>query len=349
MSYQLFNIFHFKLLFKFTFFLLLLIFISFSAKSEFRFGELTEMFDPKMRGKENSWVRPHPGPFVWDFIEPNENDFFWEDADEYVRYSEKHNQNIVATIWPYATWDQKTCKRKKSKSPFGKHFPRYLNKPCSMEKYYNFISLLIDRYDGDGINDMPGLTKSIIHWEVMNEPEFKMFFRGNEEDFVEIFIGTSKIIKNKQKNSIILMAGAASMFPESKKFWSSVLPKIHNHFDIANIHHITGPDGSCDKEMWVDEFSDLLKQKNINKPIWVTEAMTGKCKVIETYINAFLNGAEVIIDVGINAPGPKMKKKDREKLNQLIKEFNLFKSINKISSNEVEFILNDDSVKKYKY
>ena len=55
------------------------------------------------------------------------------------------------------------------------------------------------------------------------------------------------------------------------------------------------------------------------------------------------------VDVGINAPGAKMKKKDREKLNHLIKEFNLFKSINKISSNEVEFILNDDSVKKYKY
>ena len=66
--------------------------------------------------------------------------------------------------------------------------------------------------------------------------------------------------------------------------------------------------------MWVDEFSALLKQNNINKPIWVTEAMTGKCKVIESYINAFLYGAELIIDVGIHAPGPKMKKKDRKNL-----------------------------------
>ena len=41
-----------------------------------RFGELTEMFDPKMRGQDNQWVRPHPGPFVWSMIEPKENDFF---------------------------------------------------------------------------------------------------------------------------------------------------------------------------------------------------------------------------------------------------------------------------------
>ena len=39
------------------------------------------MFDPKMRGQDNQWVRPHPGPFVWSMIEPKENDYFWNDAD----------------------------------------------------------------------------------------------------------------------------------------------------------------------------------------------------------------------------------------------------------------------------
>ena len=152
-----------------------------------RFGELTEMFDPKMRGQDNQWVRPHPGPFVWSMIEPKENDFFWKDADQYVNYAQDHNQRILATIWPYAKWDQKTCnKKKKSKSPFGKHFPKRLNKPCSMEKYLHFLELLVDRYDGDGNNDMPGLSDPITHWEIMNEPEFKMFFNGTEDEFTEI-------------------------------------------------------------------------------------------------------------------------------------------------------------------
>ena len=43
------------------------------------------------------------------------------------------------------------------------------------------------------------------------------------------------------------------MHSDSKKFWTSVLPKIQNDFDIANIHHITGPGGECDKEMWVQK------------------------------------------------------------------------------------------------
>ena len=316
---------------------------------ESRFGELTEMRDERMRGQDNQWVRPHPGPFVWNKIEKEQGNFSWQEADEYVVYAQDHNQTIIATIWPYANWEQKTCKRKKARSPFGKRFSKYLSKPCSMENYKIFLINLVDRYDGDGNNDMPGLTKPIIHWEIMNEPEFKMFFKGTKEDFVEIFNFSSKLIKSKQKEAVIVMAGAAGMFPENKKYWNSVLPKIKDNFDIANIHHISTPEGDCDKEFWVDEFAALLKSNNINKPIWLTEAMTGKCKVLSSYINAFVNGAEIIIDVGINAPGMKMGKKKREKLNKFINDVDGFKSVKLLNKKKAEFLFKDGSTKEVEF
>jgi hypothetical protein len=328
------------------FILLLLLFFSCKISfAESRFGELTEMFDERMRGNDGQWVRPHPGPFVWNKIEKKQGNFYWQEADEYVVYAQEHNQIIIATIWPYANWEQKSCKRKKARSPFGKRFAKYLSKPCSMENYKTFLLALVDRYDGDGNNDMPELTKPIIYWEIMNEPEFKMFFKGSENDFVEIFNFSSKLIKEKQKESIIIMAGAAGMFPKNKKFWKSVLPKIQDNFDIANIHHISTPDGKCDKEFWVDEFAELLKNKNINKPIWVTEAMIGKCKVLSSYINAFANGAELIIDVGVNAPGMKMGKNSRKKLDKFINEFDGFTSMKLISKNKAQFKYKNGSTK----
>ena len=313
--------------------------------AESRFGDLTEMRDDRMRGKDNQWVRPHPGPFVWNNIEKEKGIFSWDKADKYVTYAQNHNQKTIATIWPYSNWEQKSCKRKNGRSPFGKRFTKYLSKPCSMENYKTFLLALVDRYDGDGQNDMPGLTKPIIHWEIMNEPEFRMFFKGTEDEFVEIFNFSSKLIKSKQKDAVIIMAGAAGMFPESKKFWKSALPKIRDHFDIANMHHITPPDGKCDKDFWVSEFSELLQTLNIDKPIWVTEAMTGVCRVIPTYINAFASGAEVIIDVGVNAPGMKMSKGSRKKLNNFIKEVDGFKSVKLISKKKAEFILKNGSKK----
>ena len=313
--------------------------------AETRFGDLTEMHDERMRGKENKWVRPHPGPFVWNRIEKKQGVFSWDEADQYVLYAQNHNQKTIATIWPYANWDQKSCKRRKGRSPFGKKFSKYLSKPCSMDNYKIFLTKLIDRYDGDGKNDMPGLTMPITHWEIMNEPEFRMFFRGTEDEFVEIFNVSSKLIRSKQKQSVIIMAGAAGMFPENKRFWKSALPKIKDHFDIANIHHISTPDGNCDREFWVDEFSDLLKSLDIDKPIWVTEAMTGKCRVIPTYIKAFASGAEIIIDVGPNAPGMKMSKIARKKLNKLIEDIDGFKSMKIITKKQAEFTMEDGSVK----
>ena len=328
------------------FFFLFSLFISTNIlNAESRFGDLTEMRDDRMRGKENQWVRPHPGPFVWNNIEKEKGIFSWDKADEYVIYAQNNNQTTIATIWPYSNWEQKSCKRKKARSPFGKRFAKYLSKPCSMENYKIFLSALVDRYDGDGTNDMPGLTKPIVYWEVMNEPEFKMFFKGTEDEFVEIFNFSSKLIKSKQKDAVIIMAGAAGMFPESKKFWKSALPKIKNDFDIANMHHITPPDGKCDKDFWVGEFSELLQSLKIDKPIWVTEAMIGVCKVIPAYINAFASGAEVIIDVGVNAPGMKMSKGSRKKLNNFINEVDGFKSVKLISKKKAEFILNDGSKK----
>ena len=303
------------------------------------------MRDERMRGKENKWVRPHPGPFVWNKIEKKQGVFSWEEADQYVLYAQNHNQKTIATIWPYANWDQKSCKRKKGRSPFGKKFSKYLSKPCSMDNYKIFLTKLVDRYDGDGKNDMPGLAIPIMHWEIMNEPEFRMFFRGTEDEFVEIFNVSSKLIRSKQKNSVIIMAGAAGMFPENKRFWKSALPKIKDHFDIANIHHISTPDGNCDREFWVDEFSDLLKSLDIDKPIWVTEAMTGKCRVIPTYIKAFASGAEIIIDVGPNAPGMKMSKTARKKLNKLIEDIDGFKSMKIITKKQAEFTMEDGSIK----
>ena len=144
------------------------LFLTNFANSESRFGELTEIRDKKMRGKDGQWVRPHPGPFIWNHIERDKGNFTWDDVDQYVVYAQEHNQTILATIWPHANWEQKSCKRKKARSPFGKHFSKYLSKPCSMDNYKTFLLALVDRYDGDGSNDMPGLTKPIKHWDIMN-------------------------------------------------------------------------------------------------------------------------------------------------------------------------------------
>jgi len=48
-----------------------------------------------------------------------------------------------------------------------------LGPPCNVSDYSRFVGAVIERYDGDGIDDMPGLRYPILHWEVFNEPAMK--------------------------------------------------------------------------------------------------------------------------------------------------------------------------------
>ena len=111
----------------FFIFIFSIIIINFSF-ADSNFGDLTEMRDDRMRGKENQWVRPHPGPFIWNGIEREKGVFSWEEVDKYVVYAQEHNQKTIATIWPHANWEQKSCKRKKARSPFGKRFTNFANR-----------------------------------------------------------------------------------------------------------------------------------------------------------------------------------------------------------------------------
>ena len=52
------------------------------------------------------------------------------------------------------------------------------------EAYASWVSAVVERYDGDGVDDMPGLLRPIRHWEVDNEPDLKntLQARGSKVD-----------------------------------------------------------------------------------------------------------------------------------------------------------------------
>ena len=56
-------------------------------------------------------------------------------------------------------------------------------------------------------------------------------------------------------------------------------------------------------------------------------------------------GAEVIMDVGVNAPGMKMSKKSKEKLDKLINDVQGFKSVKLLNKKKAEFLFKDGSTK----
>ncbi len=265
------------------------------------------------------WTRPHPGPFSWGMIEKTKgiNDF--DKADNYIITVGKNNVAILGTIWPFADWDQKNnpdCKVSELDQFYPKGnegIPAYRCKPQDTEAYKKFLTALVEKYDGDGIDDMPGLKIPVKYWEILNEPEMKSpdltFFIGNENDYFEILKESYLAIKGACPDCKVLHAGNAGSQASFLSFWDKVYGLgAGNYFDIANTHIIGMGDTST---LNAKPLKNLLDKYNMDKPIWVTEVQYENSNAdVKGSVSGALNyGAEKIFFVsfkvgGLNPPVP---------------------------------------------
>lgn len=249
-----------------------------------------------------AWVRPHPGAFVWDMMQKSNNgEINFSNADEMVSNYQKNNLGILATIWPFADWDQKNlanaldCKvadndeflPKNDKKDRGSYLPQYRCNPSDWESYQKFVQAIVERYDGDGVSDMPGLKIPVKYWEVMNEPDLQYksnkpminetsslnFYKLGPTEYGELLKKTYSAIKQSDVESKVLIAGAAGA-DQFLDFYSTLFTSMSdasNYFDIGNIHCISNDQQTHDFN--VSAYKKMLENAGIiTKPIWVTEA-----------------------------------------------------------------------------
>jgi len=278
-------------------------------------GGVNEIFSLPRLGSE--WVRPHPGPFSWQWIEPEKGMFDWDSTDKWVKAAQKSNISILGTIWPYADWDQLSCHSSSCEVSLDDEFhpesfafpklsqkyfyiPKYRCVPCNFDDYKNFLTKLVERYDGDGTDDMPGLTKPVLYWEILNEPEMDSktltFFKGSKEEYVQILQASYEAIKAACPDCMVLHGGAAGINHTTLEYWEDIFDLGGgNYFDIANIHFIGSWDAAT---LNVKDFKALLDKKGINKPIWITEAQfPSKSEVVSCITGAMDAGASKIFAV----------------------------------------------------
>jgi len=200
--------------------------------------------------------------------------------DNTVKTAQENNVATLAEIQPFADWDQRgnpNCKAKEHE---------YLCKPKDMQAYKRFLSDTIERYDGDGENDMPGLKIPIKYWQIINEPDIKedpyvIFFVGDEKDYFEVLKESYQTIKQVRPDCKVLQGTAAGVKSEFVSFWDNVFELGGaDYFDIANIHYVgidvaTGNTASTGdiSTLNVKPFKGVLDRHSIKKPIWVTEAV----------------------------------------------------------------------------
>lgn len=170
------------------------------------------------------------------------------------------------------------------------------------ERYYiQFVRKVIERYDGDGYKDMPGLKNPIKFWQIGNEPALrppigiKDFNRKLDwEGFSHIVEITYKAIKDNDPSTKVALAGLAIGTPpayapdpffkalaqkERDEFFLPLLKKIGGKYiDIFDIHYYGFSGESLEGWDWkgmrdtYNLFRTALNKNGYqNTEIWFTE------------------------------------------------------------------------------
>lgn len=234
------------------------------------------------------WERNPFAPFIWGEIEKSSGSYDWSTTDDYVKKAQNHDIAMMATIWPYADWDQESCHDKLpySSNPNRPDLGEYKQMPCDMESYKSFVGALVERYDGDGEDDLEGLKYPIRYWEVMDEPEEGedvkyLNFKGEDQvgDYLEILKATGQAVKSVDSQSKVLNGGISELAAKEWTFWETIFRGVgRDYVDIITIHAVNSTE-----HLQMEPLSTFMSQYVLSQPVWITEVQFSTSAAMSSY------------------------------------------------------------------
>jgi hypothetical protein len=85
----------------------------------------------------------------------------------------------------------------------------FLELPADTESYAEWVTACVERYDGDGVDDMPGLTGKHRHWQIENEWTWR--WTGTKEELLELFRIASEAIRRAEPDTTIVVGGMTAV------------------------------------------------------------------------------------------------------------------------------------------
>jgi uncharacterized repeat protein (TIGR01451 family) len=158
-------------------------------------------------------------------------------------------------------------------------------KPIDEEQYIAFVETTVERYDGDGVNDMPGLVNPIRYWQVGNEPNHGRYgARTNDFDYLHRI--TWQAIRRADPSARVILAGMGNgpapvgFLTNFDAAFAPILERLGgNYADVFDFHwygdasgHYRMQDQATGADL-LEHMRDAIEDTGIAPgiPIWVTE------------------------------------------------------------------------------
>ena len=133
-----------------------------------RFGvnRLAQGFEQDIASSGAGWISMSP-VVLWATVQPNRDTYRWGQVDKAVRKIQTAELEPTITLMPVSSWATPEAFKELVQGKL--KFCDYPDDEEGMLAWAQFVEALVERYDSDGVGDMPGLKGAVLNWHVVEE------------------------------------------------------------------------------------------------------------------------------------------------------------------------------------
>lgn len=253
-----------------------------------------------------NWIRI--GPVPWWIVEPKppqggKPQYDWTRLDRFVaEYQAAGFENAQMLVTCKSNWATVRSASKQFAVQKGDSGERGLGdgpevatppKPEYWNHYAKFISSIVERYDADGRDDMPGLKFPVRLIEIETECQHEAYWQGTIDEYGQLLQTAYRAAKSANPQTKIVLCGLnlGDMFddapdtalvagrikrlgPKLQQWFRNIekLLTFHESFDAVEFHYNFAPKGCYGTVEWI---RTQMRKNGYEKPIWAGDAGIG--------------------------------------------------------------------------
>lgn len=140
---------------------------------------------------------------TWDLVEPRPGEFSWRGLDGRI------GALLALGIEPFLTFESRSDWATLPETRKVKNAA-----PKDLDDWTRFVATVVERYDGDGVDDAPGLTGRVPYYQVANEWESPRNpsggWIGSGKDLIAYINAAEAAVKGADPRAIFVLGGIAS-------------------------------------------------------------------------------------------------------------------------------------------
>jgi hypothetical protein len=246
----------------------------------------------------------------WEYFEPDppvagKHIYKWERFDKFIAPYQKHGFNIQVILRANSSWASTPLRIQNAKNTVASQIASTPPKDGYWDDFGAFVSAFVERYDGDGFNDMPGLKRPITYIALDSEAQVHFHWQGSVEEYIRLLKVTYLAAKKANPDTKVMLSAInmGDLFDDLPseelvgkrienaspvhKRWFNFVRKtlsVSDYYDVVDFHYNRDYQGAFGVVDFIRKYS--------NKPIWAGDASSAPF-LFGTAIKSYDNPREI--------------------------------------------------------